>query len=333
MVGRGVAVTALALSVLGAAPAWAQGAEPRAYPALRAVRDLGSTSGGAPVMAIDGYPQLREPLGLAFPSPGSMRAARRYAASRRGRVSFAVADSRGGIRGRALTRSYRSASLAKALLLAARLQRSGRRISRAESEALEAMIRVSDNDSADAVYRRLGPVPVRELAGRAGMRSFSIGTRWQDARVTAADQARFFLSLDRLLPARRPRAYARSLLASVAPQHSWGIPAAARRHGWRVFFKGGWRPENGAELVHQAGLLERGRRRVAVAVLTNGSPSESYGRQTVRGIALRLLRSAAPPPRAHRAAWPGALVPLRALARFRAPEPKLLHPLAAASGK
>ncbi len=74
--------------------------------------------------------------------------------------------------------------------------------------------------------------------------------------MTAADQARFFLALDDLTP-RRYRALERDLLETVSPLQTWGIPRVARPR-WRTYFKGGWRPERGTLLEHQAAYLERG---------------------------------------------------------------------------
>ena len=71
----------------------------------------------------------------------------------------------------------------------------------------------------------------------------------------------------------------------------WGIPTAVHRDGTRVFFKGGWRKD----VVHQGALVERGRRRVALAVLTEDSPSQPYARATIAGIAERVLREPLPP--------------------------------------
>src|SRR5215204_4022359 len=85
--------------------------------------------------------------------------------------------------------------------------------------------------------------------------------------------------MDRLLPAPRRRSYAPYLLSHVAPFHTWGIPRAARPRGWRVFFKGGWRPDGSGQLVHQAALLERAPRRIAIAVLTDGSPRRDTDRR------------------------------------------------------
>jgi len=42
-------------------------------------------------------------------------------------------------------------------------------------------------------------------------------------------------------------------------------------------------------VTHQAALLERGERRVSVAVLTRSNPSHAYGTETIEGIARRLL--------------------------------------------
>jgi hypothetical protein len=59
--------------------------------------------------------------------------------------------------------------------------------------------------------------------------------------------------------------------------------------GWALYFEGGW--GSGRGLVdHQVALLTRGRERIAVAVLTSGSPSHRYATRTLRGVFRRLLR-------------------------------------------
>jgi hypothetical protein len=156
-----------------------------------------------------------------------------------------------------------------------------------ERASLGYMIRLSDNDSADSIYAKVGDKRLRALARRAGMRGFEISGDWANATLTASDQARFFLALDRLAP-KRFRDEARDLLETVTGLQSWGIPAGARPR-WRVFFKGGWRPETDGELVNQAALLERGSRRVAIAVLTRANPDMVYGERTVQGVTERLL--------------------------------------------
>jgi hypothetical protein len=41
---------------------------------------------------------------------------------------------------------------------------------------------------------------------------------------------------------------------------------------------------------HQVALLRRGRHRVALALFTQFDPDHAYGKQTLRGLASRLLR-------------------------------------------
>ena len=131
----------------------------------------------------------------------------------------------------------------------------------------------------------LGPGPVNSLARRARMTRFVLNSgNWGDTLITAADQARFFARIDLLVPERH-RAYARKLLASIVEEQRWGVPPEVPS-GWRTFFKGGWR--NG--LINQSALIERGKRRIGLAVLTDGDPSQAYGIETIRGVARRLLR-------------------------------------------
>jgi hypothetical protein len=109
--------------------------------------------------------------------------------------------------------------------------------------------------------------------------------------VTAVDQARFFLRIDRLVP-RRHRAYAMALLRGIVPEQRWGI-AAARPAGWQIAFKGGWGAGATRQVDHQAALLTNAGLRVSVAVLSADNPGDAYGAATLRGVAARLLRGLA----------------------------------------
>jgi hypothetical protein len=82
------------------------------------------------------------------------------------------------------------------------------------------------------------------------------------------------------------------LLNSIVPSQRWGI-ARARPPGWALYFKGGWGDGDG-DVDHQAALLQRGEQRVAVAIMTTANPSHAYGKETLRGVAVRLLRDLRP---------------------------------------
>jgi D-alanyl-D-alanine dipeptidase len=226
----------------------------------------------------------------AVPSSEHVRAAQRWIRGRAGVASFALTDSRGRLRGLGQRRRYVSASVVKAMLLVAYLRRIGnRRPGAGERALLGPMIRVSSNGSATAIFGRLGAHALYGLARRAGLRDFALSGGWASALVSARDQARFFARFDRLTPP-RSRGYARRLLSSIDRRQRWGFPNAALGAGFKAFFKLGWRSTGLGQLVHAAGLFERRRLRISLAVLTDGNPSHAYGTATIRGVARRILR-------------------------------------------
>jgi len=232
-----------------------------------------------------------EPAATGFQAwKPDVAAARAYALARSGNVAFSVraAHRRGGLRPQL---RFLSASVVKAMLLVAYLRRPAvraRALTPADRNLLTPMIRWSSNMDATRVFETLGPLALPGLARRAGMRDFAGGSFWSASRITARDQSRLFLRIDRLLP-RRHRAYAMGLLERVVPWQRWGVARVVPR-GWTLYFKGGWT----RTLNHQAALLVRGRRRVAVAVLTRGSPDHAYATATLEGVFRRLLRGLAP---------------------------------------
>jgi hypothetical protein len=248
----------------------------------------GAFGGPAPVFASDAAP-LRATLGAArtpLVTRKGIREARAYAARRAGNVAFAVADERGRIRGRSVSEAFESASVSKAMLLVATLRAAhGRPLSVDEKTLLRPMITESDNKAASAVYARIGGAAVSRVAARAKMTHFREVGYWSDEQITPADQVRLFFRLDALVP-KRHRAYARSLLGGVVPGQRWGMPGVAQRRGLKILFKGGWR----TSLTHQVARLERGRRHVAIAVMTTGAPSMAYSEATIAGIAARVLK-------------------------------------------
>lgn len=216
-------------------------------------------------------------------------AARAYLKNRAGQVAFAVVDDKGTLRGLRGDVQYRSASVVKAMFLVAFLNRlPNRALTNDERGLLRPMIVRSDNEAATRVRNITGPGRVYGVAKRAGMTRFVLKQSWGDTLITAADQARLFARID-LLVTKRHRSYARSLLAAIIPEQRWGVPPAVPS-GWRVFFKGGWRPLGGRSLVNQSAMIERDDRRASLAVLTVDNPSHEYGTETIRGVARRVLR-------------------------------------------
>jgi hypothetical protein len=119
------------------------------------------------------------------------------------------------------------------------------------------------------------------------MHRFRYNPVWGLSRSSPLDQSRFMLRLDRFIPARH-RGYARRQLARIVPSQRWGI-GRVRLRGWRLYFKGGWGSGTGA-VDHQVAFLESDGMRIALAIFTVGNPSHGYGKQTLRGVAARLLR-------------------------------------------
>jgi hypothetical protein len=243
--------------------------------------------GDAPAAA--GAAGKRKPIS-AYPWGKRTRAAARFARRRVGSVSFAIVDERGRMHGFHRGRRYSSASVVKAMLLVAYLRKGGvrnRRLHGNERATLGPMIRRSDNAAATRIHNAVGNRGLRRLARRAGMKRFTPHAVWGGSQITARDQARYFFRIRQLTPERH-RSYALGLLRRIVRGQRWGVPRG-RPKGWTVHFKGGWYP-TGPWRVNQAALLQKGNRRLALAVLTEGDPSLGYGATTIAGVTRRLLR-------------------------------------------
>jgi hypothetical protein len=215
--------------------------------------------------------------------------AARYAQSRQGTITFHVRTERGRWSYDA-DRAVPSASVVKAMLMVAYLNRRDvrdRPLTAEDQRLLDPMVRRSGNRAATRVRDIVGNGALLRLARRAGMTRFATNPVWGLSRITARDQTRLWLRFESFLP-RRHRDYAMELLRTIVPRQRWGFGRLAYPPGWELFFKGGW--GSGTGLVeHQVALLRRGAERVAVAILTTGSPSHAYGKETLEGVAARLL--------------------------------------------
>jgi len=232
----------------------------------------------------------------------SVAGARRYARTRLGDVSFAIGGRRTRLRSFHGGRTAPAASTIKAMLLAAYLRQPevrNRPLREDEKALLEPMIRVSDNAAGISVAEIVDD-RVERLARAAGMRDFEwvYEPGWLGglSQISARDQARFMRRYERYVPGRHRR-FGRHLLRSVVSWQRWGI-ASVKPQRWRLYFKGGWGiADDGVGVVnHQVGFIERGRCRLALAILTEHNPSTAYGAETLRGVAVRLLHGIAAAP-------------------------------------
>jgi hypothetical protein len=237
---------------------------------------------------------LATTLALASPAAApvwtpDVHAAEAFARTRRGAVSFAVRTACGAW-GREQDRVAPSASVLKAMLLVAYLSRRDvrdRALSARERALLSPMIRRSDNDAATRVLGLVGTARLDADAARWRMSHFAVRSPWGLSTITAREQTRFWLHIDRRVPPRH-RAFAMLLLRTIIRPQRWGVARVAPA-GWTLYFKGGWGSGTGA-IDHQVALLTRGDERVSVAILTTSQGSHAYGKRTLREIARRLIR-------------------------------------------
>ena len=232
--------------------------------------------------------------------PG-VKQAKRYAKRRTGDIRFAVIDPDGRLQHFHGGRAAPAASVFKAMLLATYLRQSSvrdRRLRAEDKRLLRPMIVRSDNETATRVRDIVGKRAIKRLARHAGMRHFNYSSTWGLSRTAPTDQARFFHTYERHVPARHER-YARRLLASIVSWQRWGV-GQARPNGWKLYFKGGWGVGTG-RVNHQVAFLERRGERVSLAVFTEYSRSHGYGTRTIEGVAKRLLKGL---PRFRRPAGP-----------------------------
>ena len=220
-----------------------------------------------------------------------------YIHTRSGSVSFAAVNENGRLWGYRRHGRVEAVSVFKAMLLVTYLRMGSvddRELRRSDRRLLGPMIKRSDNYSASRVRDIVGHARIRRLARAAGMKNFTVVRPWGASQITARDQARFFEEMERWIPERHER-YARYLLSHIVPSQRWGLAHFAdhRLPGWDLFFKGGWGSGTG-RWTHQVAFLEKGGRRIAVAILTEYSPSHSYGARTLRGVARRLMANLVP---------------------------------------
>ncbi|MGW3658703.1 serine hydrolase [Streptomyces sp. NPDC005151] len=209
-------------------------------------------------------------------------------------LSVAVLDPADGRAARYGVRAgttYDTASIVKVDILAALLlkaQDEHRGLTAQEKASAASMIRISDNASADALWRVIGEAPGLNAANRRlGLTGTTGGGdgHWGLTQTTATDQLALLSAVfgtDSPL-GQASRAYLRGLMGGIAAGQDWGVSAAGPVTG----LKNGWlqRTATGRWDVNSIGLVRVDGHDRLVAVLSRGSVSMADGVQLVEKAA------------------------------------------------
>jgi len=235
------------------------------------------------------------PLGApGFIWPGSwrpdVRSARNYAEGRAGTVTFAIKGLDGRMHGHDIGATAPMASTFKVMLLLTYLRQHSvrhRPLNANDKALLGPMIQVSDSVAATQVRDIVGVDAIERLVDDAHLTDFTYNSVWGLSRDSARDQTRLMYHFERYIP-KRHRHYALHLLATITPSQRWGVGQLDLGH-WKLFFKGGWGSGSGA-VDHQVALIKSHGERLALTILTQNDGSHDYGKQTLEGVARRLLQ-------------------------------------------
>ncbi|MFJ7999337.1 serine hydrolase [Streptomyces sp. NPDC096310] len=181
--------------------------------------------------------------------------------------------------------TYDTASIVKVDILAAlllRAQDEHRALTTAEKSHATKMIKVSDNESATALWRAIGTGDGLDAANkRLGLTGTTAGSGplWGLTQSTAADQITLLSSVfgdgatSPLTAA--SRAYIRELMGGIAADQDWGVSAAGTATG----LKNGWLSRSGTGLwdVNSIGRIEENGHSYLLAVLSRGNVSMKAG--------------------------------------------------------
>lgn len=223
------------------------------------------------------------------------------------RISAAVYDTRTGCQYR-----YRSdlrittASVLKAEIMAGtllRAQRAGRGLTSTERSRVAAMIRTSDDPSANALWSALGGTSaMRSIDAELGLRETQAASPWGLTSTSAADRNALLRQL--LLGQWGPfsastRSQARAFMLDVTPSQRWGITSGVPG-SWKVPLKNGFFPAQCCGWrINTSGVVERpGGGAYVATVLSDGWSTEAQGIAAVefvsRDIAAWTLQSIGP---------------------------------------
>jgi beta-lactamase class A len=190
------------------------------------------------------------------------------------------------------SRQFDSASVVKATILGALLRKAldqHRSLTKTEAALARAMITMSDNGAASALWAELGQSYIQHFLDLAGMKQTVPGSDgyWGLTQITAHDQTlllRLLLTKNAVLD-RASRSYALDLMAQVIPSQRWGVPAGAParftvhvKNGWLPLPTHGWR-------INSIGCFTSKSGHYSIVVLTQDNPTMAYGVTTIERVA------------------------------------------------
>jgi beta-lactamase class A len=193
------------------------------------------------------------------------------------------------------TEHFKSASVVKATILAALLWKAHhhhRSLTAYEKSLARAMITVSDNNAATALWNDVGRPSLQTFLGLATMKETVLGPGgyWGVTLLTAHDETTLLWLLLKPNPVltTSARHYELSLMAHVVSYERWGVPAGAPA-GYTVHVKNGWAPLDAPFWnVNSIGCFTKGSQAYSIVVLTAGDPSMAYGITTIENVAVKV---------------------------------------------
>jgi beta-lactamase class A len=231
------------------------------------------------------------------------------------------------------TRHFDSASIVKAIILGALLrwhQETGKPLSAWEKEQATLMITESDNDAATRLWDEVGMSRLQHFLNLAAMSETQLGQDgyWGLTQVTAHDEMLLLelLTVPNPVLANSSRSYELGLMSKVIAGQRWGTPTGAPRDV-TVQVKNGWLPDGTGWHINSIGAFTGKNKNYMIAVLTDDSPSEQYGIDTVEDVARvvhRDLNSAAAEAKLTASAAPAATA--QAALSLGAPSPAAPSP-------
>jgi len=243
-------------------------------------------------------------------SPFNSRRLRAYLAGRSGHVTAALYDAR-----TKKTWLYHpqfaqyTASIVKVEIMGTALheaEAAGRDLPAAEAALMPSMIENSDNDSATTLLQDVGgPRAIARFDRSAGLNdtipsklALIPGTSlpgWGLTTTTALDEVTLVsnFAYPSSVLSDAARKYGLSLMEHIEADQDWGVSGGVPA-GTTVALKNGWLPVGSSGWqVNSIGWISGHRRNYVLAVLTDGSPTEAYGIDTVETIARDVYRSRA----------------------------------------